>query len=59
MSDTYDASELRVEEAIEAFRHGEFPSAAAAAKAYDLEPRRLQFFFFIDSCFKCLCSLGL
>ena len=42
MSDTYDASELRVEEAIEAFCHGEFPSAAAATKAYDLEPRRLQ-----------------
>ena len=42
MSDTYEASELRVEDAIEAFHNGDFPSAAAAAKAYDLQPRRLQ-----------------
>ncbi|SLM35539.1 HTH CenpB-type DNA-binding domain [Lasallia pustulata] len=42
MSDVYDASELRVEEAIEAFNNGQFPSAAAAAKAHDIEPRRLQ-----------------
>ncbi|SLM40452.1 HTH CenpB-type DNA-binding domain [Lasallia pustulata] len=42
MSDLYDASELRVEEAIEAFNNGQFPSAAAAAKAHDIEPRRLQ-----------------
>ena len=42
MSGVYDASELRVEEAIEAFHNGQFPSAAAAARAFDIEPRRLQ-----------------
>ena len=42
MSDTYEASKLCVEDAIEAFHNGDFPSAAAAAKAYDLQPRCLQ-----------------
>lgn len=42
MSEAYEASEIRVEEAIEAFYNGDFTSIAAAAKAHNIKPRRLQ-----------------
>lgn len=42
MAEAYEASEIRVEQAIQAFYDGDFASIAAAAKAYNLKPRRLQ-----------------
>lgn len=42
MSEAYEASEICVKQAIEALCDGDFASIAAAAKAHNIKPHRLQ-----------------
>ena len=43
MTDTYADQESRMQEAIDAYHDGQFRSAAAAARHFNLKPRRVQY----------------